>query len=157
MFSVSVAVEPITSSGSLSVLYAAVDELARRYGHSEDPRDLRLDELAPPSGIFLVARRDAHPVGGVGLRAISKPELHLGEVKRLWVRPDLRRGGVAEALMCAIQDRARELGYRQLYLETGPAQPEALAFYPKTGWSSTPGFPPDAFVHQQSSRFTKIL
>ena len=149
--------EPIQSSGALSVLYGAVDELIRRYGGSDDGHDLRLDELGPPLGLFLVARYETHPVGGVGLRSISGPDSRIGEIKRLWVRPDLRRGGVANKLMQAVEDRARQLGYRQLYLETGVAQPEALAFYPKTGWIATPSFPLDAFTHEQSSRFTKAL
>jgi GNAT superfamily N-acetyltransferase len=149
--------EPFDSSGALSVLNAATDELNRRYGSVDDDMAMHLDELGPPRGSFLVARSDGHLAGGVGLRAISSPELLLGEVKRLWVRPDLRRSGVAALLMGEIEERARQLGYRQLYLETGPAQPEALAFYPKHGWTQVEEFPPDAFTHPMASRFTKPL
>jgi len=141
----------------LSVLHAAVDELSRRYGEGADQGHLELEQLEPPHGIFLVARIEGHPVGGVGLRSIGAPESHFGEVKRLWVRPDLRRSGVAAALMVDIEERARLLGYEQLYLETGPAQPEALAFYPKIGWIRVDDFPPGAFTHHVASRFTRIL
>jgi len=149
--------EPIGSSGALSVLYAAVDELNRRYGEDGDEGQLAFTQLEPPRGIFLVARVDGHPVGGVGLRPISAPERNFGEVKRLWVRPDLRRSGVAAALMLDIEERARLLGYVQLFLETGPAQPEALAFYPKIGWERVEEFPPGAFTHHVASRFTRVL
>lgn len=149
--------ESIHSSGALSVFHAAVDELERRYGQSDDAHHLHNDELAPPRGAFLVARLDGHLAGGVGLRSIAEPELGLGEVKRLWVRPDLRRGGVAAQLMAAIEEHARGLGYRQLYLETGNAQPEALAFYPATGWRRVEAFPAGAFTHEQATRFTKVL
>lgn len=118
---------------------------------------MELDELAPPLGVYLVARAEGHPVGGVGLRPISAPKEHLGEIKRLWVRPDLRRSGVAAALMVDIEERARSLGYERLYLETGPAQPEALSFYPKIGWEKVDSFPPGAFTHDAASRFTKVL
>ena len=113
--------ESITSSGALSVYHAAIDELARRYGSLEDSEHLSADEMIPPNGTFLVARRDGHLVGGVGLRAIADPGLRLGEVKRLWVRPDQRREGAGIALMGALEDRARSMGFVRLYLETGPS------------------------------------
>ncbi len=157
MQSLSISDEPIESSGALSVLHAAVDELHRRYGGTDEGPRLGTDELKPPLGVFLVARVDGHPAGGVGLRPIGDPALRVGEVKRLWVRPDLRRSGVASALMIDIEQRARDLGYRQLYLETGDAQPEAKALYPNIGWHSVDAFPPDAFSHPNASRFTRIL
>lgn len=157
MLELTIDAEPIDSSGALSVLHAATDELNRRYGAVDDDMALHLDGLRPPSGDFLVAREDGHLVGCVGLRTISDPDARLGEVKRLWVRPDLRRAGVAAALMHAIERRARELGFRRLYLETGPAQPEAIAFYPKHAWTPVPDFPPGAFTHHSALRFTKDL
>jgi hypothetical protein len=59
--------------------------------------------------------------------------------------------------MQSVEEHALNLGYVQLYLETGPAQPEALAFYPKHHWTEVTNFPPDAFSHEQATRFTKIL
>jgi GNAT superfamily N-acetyltransferase len=138
-------------------LHAATDELNRRYGSTDDEMHMRVDELIPPGGIFLVARDAGHLAGCVGLRSISDPALRLAEVKRLWVRPDLRREGVAGSLMTFAEEQGRSLGFRQLYLETGPAQPEAIAFYPKHGWTQVPDFPPGAFTHPIALRFTKFL
>ena len=39
-----------------------------------------------------------------------------------------------------LESLAAERGYRQLWLSTGPRQPEALALYLATGW--TPDFDP---------------
>lgn len=149
--------ELITTSGALSVFKAAVDELNRRYGSIDDDTQMNIEELMPPTGIFLVARQDGHLCGGVGLRRIVEPVHQLAEVKRLWVRPDLRRHGVAAQLMNEVEQRARTMGYRQLYLETGPAQPEAVAFYPKHGWTAVDRFPEGAFTHEGAFRFTKVL
>lgn len=149
--------ELITSSGALSVFHAAIDELSRRYGGSDEEFHLQVHELTPPRGIFLVARVNGHPIGGVGVRSIGDHALLLGEVKRLWVRPDQRRHGVAAKLMSAIEERSRQSGYLQLYLETGYAQPEAVALYQKLGWTPVEEFPADAFSYPTAFRFTKVL
>ncbi|MBW4078906.1 MAG: GNAT family N-acetyltransferase [Acidobacteria bacterium] len=149
--------ESITSPGALSVVLAATDELNRRYGSVDDDMATHLDELGPPLGCYLVARENGHLAGGVGLRAIGQRELAAGEVKRLWVRPDLRRSGFAKLLMDALETKARELGYRVLFLETGDGQPEALRFYPKHGWQRVENFPAGAFTHHLATRFNKQL
>jgi GNAT superfamily N-acetyltransferase len=149
--------EPIDSHGAASLYHAAVDELERRYGGVDDGPLMDTGELSPPLGLFLVARVDTDLAGCVGVRPIGEPAEHLGEVKRLWVRPDLRRAGVAAALMDEIVRRTRSLGYRRLYLETGPAQPEALAFYAKIGWIPVAEFPSGAFTHHAAHRFTLAL
>jgi putative acetyltransferase len=149
--------ESIATSGALSVLYAADDELKRRYGGDGDGPHLHVDELAAPLGLFLVARVNGDIAGGIGLRPIGGPDQHLGEVKRLWVRPDLRRGGIAGALMDEMERRARLLGYVRLYLETGPKQPEAVALYASIGWDSIVEYPTGIFCHPMSYRFTKLL
>ena len=149
--------ELITSHGALSVYHASIDELTRRYGASEEDQHLHVEELMAPLGVFLVARQDGHPVGGVGLRPISDPALRIGEVKRLWVRPDLRRLGLGLSLMGRIEERARQLGYRQLYLESGYAQPEALALYRSNGWTSVEEYPPGAHSYPVANRFRKDL
>jgi GNAT superfamily N-acetyltransferase len=149
--------ESIATSGALSVVHAADDELKRRYGGGGDDGHLHVDELAEPLGLFLVARVQGDIAGGIGLRSIGDPAEHLGEIKRLWVRPDLRRGGVAVSLMNEIESRARSLGYVRLYLETGPKQPEAVALYSRIGWDRVQDYPADVFCHPMSHRFTKAL
>ena len=157
MPTLSITDEAISTSGALSVLYAADDELKRRYGGEGDGPHLRIDELSEPLGRFLVARVDDDIAGGVGLRPIGEPARRLAEIKRLWVRPDLRRGGIAVALMSEVEARARSLGYERLYLETGPKQPEAVALYGAIGWERVEEYPASVFCHPMSHRFTKSL
>ena len=59
--------------------------------------------------------------------------------------------------MNEIESKARELRYVALYLETGPAQPEALALYRTNGWTGIDQYPAGVFCHPQSHRFTKDL
>ena len=157
VLAVAVAVEPVTSPGALSVIYSALDELARRYGPGADADHLDLDEMIPPRGVFVVARDDSHVAGGVGVRTILDPDRHTGEVKRLWVRPDLRRHGVGAALMEAVVVAARDIGFRDLYLETGFLQPEAIAFYAAIGWQRVDALPEGAFSYPTSHRFHLVV
>ena len=157
MIPVTVVAESIDTSAALAIVHAASDELQQRYGGDGDNEHLNLDELRPPLGLFLVARRERHLVGGVGLRAIGDPVHHFAEVKRLWLRPDLRRDGIGLTLMHEIEVRAKELGYVTLFLETGPAQPEALALYSSNGWTEIERYPDGAFSHPQARRFRKDL
>lgn len=157
MHHVDIARESIETSGALSVFHAAVDELARRYGPGADDRAEMLPQLHEPDGFFLVARVATHLAGGVGVRPIGEATRRLGEVKRLWVRPDLRRHGVAEALMSAVVEEAAHDGFHELFLETGDRQPEAHALYLKIGWTPVDEFPEGAYTHPGAFRFNKTL
>ena len=156
MHDLTIDAEAIGTSGAMSVYLAAVDELDRRYGDEDESRMSPL-ELSSPSGVFVVARVNGALAGGVGVRPIGDPSQHLGEVKRLWVRPDLRRSGVATSLMNDVERRARDHGFHRLFLETGAKQPEAIALYRSSGWRQVDEFPPGAFTHAGALRFSKAL
>jgi len=105
-----------------------------------DP-DPDADLFRPPQGVFLLAWCDRLPVGCVSLRPFAPG---VGEVKRLWVDPAARGLGLARRLMRAVQDQARDLGYRRLNLDTNAALSEAIALYRRDGWTETApytGFP----------------
>lgn len=156
MIPITIVAEPIDTSGALAIVHAASDELQQRYGGQGDNKHLNIDELRAPNGLFLVARHERDLVGGVGLRSICDPALRFAEVKRLWVRPDLRREGIGLALMDEIERHAKELGFATLFLETGRAQPEALSLYESTGWTQIDAYPAGAFSHPQAGRFSKV-
>ena len=64
------------------------------------------------------------------------------EIKRMFVVPAARNKGYAAAILNALERWAAELGFGEAILETGKAQIEALAFYPKQGYTVRPNFPP---------------
>ena len=149
--------EPSTGAGALAMIWNAIDELERRYGSSEERLKLSPEEMGGPLGAFVVVRHEGHPVGGIGLRPILDPALKTGELKRLWVRPDLRRYGIAKRLMLEIEVSARERGYRELYLETGIKQPEAMALYETIDWEPVEDFPEGAYSYPTGIKFKKFL
>lgn len=89
------------------------------------------DDVAAPSGAFLVAYVDGEPVG---CGAVKRHDDATAEVKRVWVVPEARGRGVARALMARLEEVAQALGYRGVVLETGLRQPEAVELYESLGY-----------------------
>jgi GNAT superfamily N-acetyltransferase len=115
-------------------------ELEGRYsdqlGEVDSPEErARHDEFVPPAGAFVVAWVEGRPAGCGGVRRLDDGT---AEVKRMYVAPDARRSGVARAVLSALEDRARLLGYRMVRLETGVRQPEAIALYRSSGYREIP-------------------
>ncbi len=132
----------------------AVDELRRRYGRSDEDMGRPVPQAADfavPGAFFLVAWRGPDAVGCVGLLARGH-----GEVRRLFVWDEHRGQGVARALMAALEERAAAAGHDLLRLETGEAQPEAIALYRATGWRPIDPWP-GAPAHLGSVYFEKEL
>ncbi|WP_179032155.1 GNAT family N-acetyltransferase [Paenibacillus kribbensis] len=81
--------------------------------------------------IFAVVYMDAKPVACGGFRPIDAEEM---ELKRFYVDPSYRRQGIAVSLLSFLEDEARKRGTLRIKLETGAAQPEAIALYTKQGY-----------------------
>ena len=90
------------------------------------------EEMADPSTTVFVART---PEGrAIGMGSLRREGDGIAEVKRMYTRPEARRQGVSRAVLARLEQRGAGLGYRRLKLETGTAQPEALALYEAQGW-----------------------
>lgn len=111
-------------------------DMVRRYG-GPDTTPVDPAEFAPPHGLFVVAEADGDVVGCAGLRRRSCEEV---ELKRMYVRAMHRRRGYARELLARLEGRARVLGFGRLVLETGTAQPEAIALYANAGYRAVEGF-----------------
>ena len=86
---------------------------------------------APPAGRLLVARRGAEAVGCVGLRALDQGAC---EMKRLYVRSDVRGQNLGRRLVERICDHARALRYTRLCLDTLPSMSAARILYRTLGF-----------------------
>jgi GNAT superfamily N-acetyltransferase len=111
-------------------------EYVARYG-GPDETEVDAGEFGPPGGAFLVGWLDDEPVATGGLR---RHDGDTAEIKRMYVVREHRRHGYARAVLHALEDQARALGYRRILLETGMEQPEALALYPANGYEPVEGF-----------------
>ena len=129
-----------------------LDDLAKRYG-GPDPDEPSPADLAAPHGIFFVAWLDEAPAGCGGLRRYADG---IGEIKRMYTRPQARRAGVGRTVLAAVERRSLEIGYERLVLETGTQQPEAIELYRSVGYELTESY--GQYRDFPESRcFTKLL
>jgi len=91
-----------------------------------------LAEMLQPNVIFAMARMPDGAAAGCGAVVIT--EEGWGELKRMFVRPDLRGRGVAQAVVSFLEGEAMRRGVDVMRLETGISQPEALRFYEQAGY-----------------------
>ena len=87
-------------------------------------------QLQPDSHVFLSAQAQGAVVGYVGMMYV----LDEGYISNVAVRPDCRRRGVADALLDALERRARALMLSFLTLEVRAHNAPAVALYEKHGY-----------------------
>lgn len=137
---------PRDDLGLVLLLDLALQELYIRYpASSSHPVD--------PATTFLVAEAGDEAVGCIGLLPIVDG---VGELKRLYVRPDHRGQGIGRRLITSAEALARHRGATTLRLATGTRQPEAIALYESLGYVTTP--PYGKYTHQPTARcYRKLL
>jgi GNAT superfamily N-acetyltransferase len=130
---------PFSAPDARTLTRAALADLAGRYGGEGDGNVISDLDFTPPAGWFCVAYLGGSPVGCGGWRTLDG-DGSLAEIKRMYTVPERRGQGVARATLAAIEDSARAAGCRRLVLETGLAQPEAIALYERCGYERIPNY-----------------
>jgi GNAT superfamily N-acetyltransferase len=85
---------------------------------------------------------DGRSVGHACLRRLDGPMAGDVEIKRMFVVPDARGSGVADALLAAVEQRARDEGVPRVVIHTGDRQLAALRFYERHGYTPIDVYPP---------------
>jgi GNAT superfamily N-acetyltransferase len=114
--------------------------------YASDPASVHrfTSEVLDPSSVLLtvVAYDDARPVGHACLRTLDGPMAGELEIKRMYVEPDARGSGVADALLSAVEQRAKDEGAPRVVIHTGDRQHAALRFYQRHGYTPIDVFAP---------------
>lgn len=121
-------------------------ELDRRFDGGFDLEQsvaVALDDIRPPTGVFLLAHLRGEPVGCGALRT---PGAGLGEIKRMWVDPSARGLGVGRRLLTELEERARAAGCRRVRLDTNGVLAEAIAMYRSAGYREVEAFNDDPYA-----------
>jgi putative acetyltransferase len=89
-------------------------------------------DYAPPEGRLLLAEYEGYVAGCVALHRL---EDGIGEMKRLYLRPQFRGKGIGLALADRIISEARQIGYQRMRLDTvEPVMKDAVEMYRKLGF-----------------------
>lgn len=134
---------PVSHPDAQLLVEAVQQEYVVRYG-GRDRTPMRAAELEPPWGAFYVGYRDGRAVM-TGAWRFRDDVTRLGsarpaEVKRMYVAPDARRLGLARLMLAHLEAAARDAGADVMILETGAAQPEAMALYEALGYQRVEPF-----------------
>ena len=116
--------------------------------------DASLDHLSAyydrPGRAYYVLLDGETVVGGVGVAEFEDLP-GCCELQKLYLAPAFHGRGLGSQMIRFIEDRARELGYRQIYLETHTALGAALRAYERAGYRSIPR--PSSVIHTTMDRF----
>lgn len=164
-----IAPTPVDSHEAAATIRGYVAELADRYygrpATAEEVDEALGEEpdagMAPPHGLFLLARTrggtdadagragsgsgaDTVDVGGVvgvvGCVGVQLLDAETAELRRVWVAPPVRGCGLADLLLAAAEDAARELGAGLMRLDTRRDLVEAKRLYVRHGYTETPPY-----------------
>jgi len=100
-------------------------------------------ELAPPTGLLLVARYQGAPAGTAGIRL--RPD-GSAELTRVYLHEVMRGKGGATLLVEAAESAARALGATRVVLETRKDLTEALALYARLGYEEIEPYSDDIYA-----------
>jgi putative acetyltransferase len=118
---------------------ALIEELDRTLAADYPPEQrhgLNFDAIFAPNIRFFMARLDGVAAGCGGVALFDD----FAEVKRMYVREQLRGGGIADALLSRIERETRDAGLTVLRLETGDSLAAALRFYGRSGFTPCAAF-----------------
>lgn len=119
-----------------SLIAALEDELVERYRGTPGEAYADVDptyreHFREPHGAFFIARENDRAVGCGGIRWVDDAT---AEIKRMYVRPESRKTGVARKVLASLEAWAAEHGFERIILESGTAQPDACALYESSGY-----------------------
>jgi len=106
---------------------------------SESRHGYSIEKLLAQKVAFFVLRDNGIPAGCGGIQLFGD---EYGELKRMYVRPQLRGAGFARMLLDHLSEHARSHGIGLLRLETGVHQAAAIRLYEKAGFRRIRPFGP---------------
>jgi GNAT superfamily N-acetyltransferase len=127
---------PYDDPVSQMLIQRVQQEYVQRYG-GPDEAVVDPTEFLPPHGLFLVAEVDGVPAGCGAWRTI---DADVAEIKRVYVEPGFRRRGLAAEIVAELERSAAAAAHREVVLNTGDRQPEALALYAELGYRPVAGY-----------------
>ncbi|MCS0635550.1 GNAT family N-acetyltransferase [Streptomyces sp. LP05-1] len=126
---------PVSDPRVEPLLRELAAEYTARYGesaHAELTRYPDEEFTAAYGGVLLLLLERGEPVAGGAFRRYDSGT---AELKRVWTHSAHRRRGLARRVLAELESEVVRVGYRRIYLTTGPRQPEARDLYLTSGYT----------------------
>ncbi|MCL4637965.1 MULTISPECIES: GNAT family N-acetyltransferase [Olivibacter] len=91
-----------------------------------------------PRSIYYVVEEDGEVLGGCGIYPTANLPTGYAELVKLYLSNKSRGKGLGKTLINRCLEKAVDLGYTHLYLESFPQFETAISMYKKMGFSSLP-------------------
>ncbi len=98
---------------------------------------LTVEQVFQPRVHFFIVRNQNIPIA---CGAVTLEEGGIAELKRMYVKPEMRGRGVVQALLAHLEAQAIALGFVHLALETGDTLIAAMKAYERAGFTRCPAF-----------------
>lgn len=104
--------------------------------------DKEVDEMfetySIPRAVYFVVELDGKILGGGGIGPLAGADADTCELRKMYFLPVLRGHGAGQAIIEKCISTAREVGYKQCYLETLTGMDAAQHLYNKNGFKKSP-------------------
>lgn len=130
------------SEAAARAMQQYLSELSERLGTEADPSLTHADDPAdvtPPRGDFMLLS-EVGTAAAVGFGAVYVLEPGVVEIKRMWLKPDVRGRGLGRFLLKELENRARSLGAQRVLLAVNESLVEACGLYVSSGYEPVERF-----------------
>ena len=98
----------------------------------------KFTKIRPPKGIIYIVESEGKTIG---MGALSPLDKGVGEIKRMYIRPEYRGKGIGRTLLTKLLNKAKEFGYTSLCLESQDFMTVAHKLYKSMGFQETDAYP----------------
>ena len=102
------------------------------YSDKETPR--MFESYQNSNEVYFVIDSDGEILGGGGVKPLKDFEADLCEIQKMYFSPKVRGKGYGKLLFGKCIEAAKELGYKQCYLESAPQLKAAIHIYESYGF-----------------------
>ncbi|MDJ0646733.1 MAG: GNAT family N-acetyltransferase [Flavobacteriaceae bacterium] len=89
--------------------------------------------------VYFVAEENSEVIGGGGIKPLKGYDGTVCELQKMYLKPSARGKGYGQQIFYTCLKAAKELGYKQCYLESDPSMITAINIYEKNGFKHLKG------------------
>ena len=107
------------------------------YSDKETPK--MFESYQNSNDVYFVIDSDGEILGGGGVKPLKDFEANVCEIQKMYFSPKVRGKGYGKLLFEKCMEAAKELGYKQCYLESAPQLKAAIHIYESFGFKHLEG------------------